>query len=184
MVPEKLFKLLCHADELLSGVKSYPNAVVSIDSKQLSEYSSMQSSWSWSYTGSDIVADVSYDMFTSSSAGGSNEYEIMIWLGALGGAGPISSEPFVDILGCVSTNVHHLGTYGADGSATPVATPTVAGTSWKLYKGPNGSTTVFSFLADSQVNDFSGDIMDFFDYLTSNEGLPDSQYLISVGAGK
>jgi xyloglucan-specific endo-beta-1,4-glucanase len=52
----------------------------------------MQSSWSWSYTGSDLVADVSYDMFTSSSAGGSNEYEIMIWLAALGGAGPISSN--------------------------------------------------------------------------------------------
>ena len=74
------------------GVKSYPNAVVSLDSKPLSQISSMQSSWSWSYTGSSIVADVSYDMFTSSSAGGSNEYEIMIWLAALGGAGPISSK--------------------------------------------------------------------------------------------
>ena len=52
----------------------------------------METSWSWSYTGSDIVADVSYDMFTSSTAGGSNEYEIMIWLAAIGGAGPISSE--------------------------------------------------------------------------------------------
>lgn len=51
----------------------------------------MQSTWSWSYTGSNLVADVSYDLFTSSSAGGSNEYEIMIWLAALGGAGPISS---------------------------------------------------------------------------------------------
>lgn len=73
-------------------MKSYPNVVVSLDSKPLSEISSMQSSWSWSYTGSDIVADVSYDLFTSSSAGGSNEYEIMIWLAALGGAGPISSK--------------------------------------------------------------------------------------------
>jgi xyloglucan-specific endo-beta-1,4-glucanase len=44
-----------------------------------------------SYTGSDIVADVSYDIFTSSTSGGASEYEIMVWLAALGGAGPISS---------------------------------------------------------------------------------------------
>ena len=78
-------------NHMSSGVKAYPNAVVTLDFKQLSDYSSMQSSWSWSYSGSSIVADVSYDMFTSSTAGGSNEYEIMIWLAALGGAGPISS---------------------------------------------------------------------------------------------
>jgi len=68
-------------------VKSYPNAVVTFTPKQLSAISSMQSTFDWSYSGSDVVADVSYDMFTSSSASGSNEYEIMIWLAALGGAG-------------------------------------------------------------------------------------------------
>ena len=31
-------------------------------------------------------------MFTSSTATGSNEYEIMVWLAAYGGAGPISSS--------------------------------------------------------------------------------------------
>lgn len=51
----------------------------------------MQSSWSWSYDGSDVVADVAYDMFTSSTSGGSEEFEIMVWLAALGGAGPISA---------------------------------------------------------------------------------------------
>ena len=76
------------------------------------------------------------------------------------------------------------GTYGSDGNPTPVASPTIAGHSWKLYKGPNGSTTVFSFVASSETTDFSGDIKDFFDYLTSNEGLSSSQYLTSVGAGK
>lgn len=29
---------------------------------------------------SSVVADVAYDMFTSSTSGGSNEYEIMVWL--------------------------------------------------------------------------------------------------------
>ena len=88
----------------------------------------------------------------------------MIWLAAIGGAGPISS------------------TYGANG-ATPVATPTVAGSKWKLFKGPNGSTTVFSFVAEQQITDFNGDLMAFFKYLESNEGMSSSQYLTSIGAG-
>ena len=88
----------------------------------------------------------------------------MIWLAAIGGAGPISS------------------TYGQNG-ATPVATTTIAGTTWKIYKGPNGSTTVFSFVAEQQVTNFDGDLKAFFNYLTSKEGLPSSQYLTSLGAG-
>lgn len=112
-----------------------------------------------SYTGSSIIADVAYDLFTSSTATGANEYEIMIWLAALGGAGPISS------------------------TGSPVATPTINGVSWKLFKGPNGSTTVYSFVASSQVNSYSGDLKNFLTYLSTNQGYPLSQYLLSVGAG-
>lgn len=130
-----------------------------ITAKKLSAISTIPSVWKYSYTGSSIVADVSYDLFTSSTATGSNEYEIMIWLAALGGAGPISST----------------------GSA--VATVTLAGNSFKLYKGPNGSTTVFSFVAVSEVTSFSGDIKTFLQYLITNQGLSSSQYLTSVGAG-
>jgi len=68
-----------------------------------------------SYSGSNIIANVAYDLFTSSSASGSSQYEIMIWLTALGGAGPISSN------------------------GSPIATITISGVSWKLYKGMNGS---------------------------------------------
>jgi xyloglucan-specific endo-beta-1,4-glucanase len=113
----------------------------------------------FSYTGSNIVADVAYDLFTSSSASGSNEYEIMIWLAALGGAGPISST----------------------GSA--IATVTINSVSWNLYKGPNGSTTVYSFVASSQATSYSGDLMNFFKYLESSQAFPSSQYLLSIGAG-
>jgi xyloglucan-specific endo-beta-1,4-glucanase len=66
-----------------------------------------------SQTGSNIVADVSYDIFTSASAGGPSAYEIMIWVAAIGGAGPISS------------------------TGSPVATVNIAGATWKLYEGPN-----------------------------------------------
>lgn len=83
----------------------------------------------------------------------------MIWLDALGGAGPISS------------------------TGSTVATPTIAGVSWKLYSGPNGDTTVYSFVASSAAESFSGDLLDFFAYLESNEGFSTSQYLLSIGAG-
>ncbi|OKP06057.1 hypothetical protein PENSUB_6543 [Penicillium subrubescens] len=43
------------------------------------------------YTRSNIVADVAYNIFTSNSPDGPGAYEIMIWVAALGGAGPISS---------------------------------------------------------------------------------------------
>lgn len=73
-------------------MKSYPNVVVDDSNQQISKISSMASKWSWTYTGSNIVADVAYDIFTSSKAGSETpEFEVMVWLAALGGAGPISS---------------------------------------------------------------------------------------------
>ena len=59
----------------------------------------------------------------------------MIWLAALGGAGPISA------------------------TGSPIATVTLAGSSWKLFTGKNGATTVFSFVASSEVKSFKGDLM-------------------------
>lgn len=114
----------------------------------------------FSYSGSGIVANVAYDLFTSSSSTGSNEYEIMIWLGALGGAGPISS------------------------TGSPIATVTLSGKSFQLYYGLNGSMKVYSFVASSKnENNFSGNLLDFISYLTQNQGMPTSQYLLSSGAG-
>ncbi|EMF15689.1 glycoside hydrolase family 12 protein [Sphaerulina musiva SO2202] len=149
-------------------VKSYPNAVYNPGTKsgkQISKISSMPSVWQWSYSGSGLIADVAYDIFTSSSATGSEEFEIMIWLAALGGAGPISS------------------TYGANGKPTPVGSITIGGVAFDLYKGPNGSMTVFSFVARQQVKSFNADIKQFFQYLVKAQGYKDSQYLISAGAG-
>ena len=106
-----------------------------------------------------MVANVSYDLWLSPTKGGSHAYEIMVWLAALGGAGPISST----------------------GSA--IATTTIGGVTFKLYSGPNGSTTVYSFVAESTTTSFSGDLLDFFTYLINNEGLSSSLYLIDVQAG-
>lgn len=112
-----------------------------------------------SYSGSNVIADVSYDIFTSYSPGGSSAYEIMIWLAAIGGAGPISS------------------------TGSPIATVTIAGISWDLFKGPNGSTTVFSFVAHGEQTSFNADVLDFFKYLIQSQGLPSSQYVSGVAAG-
>jgi xyloglucan-specific endo-beta-1,4-glucanase len=106
-----------------------------------------------------MVANVAYDLFTSSTATGSAVYEVMIWLGAYGGAGPISS------------------------TGSTIATPTIAGSSWKLYYGLNGSMKVYSFVASSNIASFSGDLKLFLTYLSSNQGLSTSQYLTSLGAG-
>ncbi|KAI1766305.1 glycoside hydrolase family 12 protein [Hypoxylon sp. FL1150] len=140
-------------------VKSFANVVTDITIAQLSSISSIPSTWAWSNTGSDIIADVAYDLFTSSSTGGSAEYGVMIWLAALGGAGPITS------------------------TGSPVTSVTIEGVTWDLYDGYNGAMHVFSFVALSQVTKVSGDLVSFFTYLISSRGMPSSQYLQSVGAG-
>ena len=99
-------------------------------------------------------------MFLGTSPTASASYEVMVWLGALGGAGPISS------------------------SGAPIATPTIGSTTFNLYKGPNGAMTVFSFVAQNkQTTSYSGDLMGFFKYLENTQGVPSSQYLQSIGAG-
>ena len=105
-------------------VKSYANVVTKITQKAVSSIKSLPSVWKWTYAGDDLVANVSYDLFTSSKVDGSPEYEIMIWVGALGGAGPISA------------------------TGSPIATVNLAGNTWKLYNGKNGQMNVFSFVDD------------------------------------
>ncbi|KAG7398960.1 hypothetical protein PHYBOEH_010065 [Phytophthora boehmeriae] len=141
-------------------VKSFSNAALIFSPKQIKNIKSIPSKmkYSYSYSGT-LIADVAYDLFTSSTATGSNEYEIMIWLAAYGGAGPISS------------------------TGKPIATVTIDGKSFKVYKGPNGNTTVFSFVATKTITNFSADLLNFLNYLVKNQGLPSSQYLLKLEAG-
>lgn len=115
--------------------------------------------FSSSYTGSSIIADVAYDLWLAPTKGGTNKYEIMVWLAAYGGAGPISST----------------------GSA--LATVTIGSHSWKVYSGPNGDTTVFSFVATSTITSFSGDLNLFFKYLVSSQGVSNAMWITSLQAG-
>ncbi|KAN0102316.1 glycoside hydrolase family 12 protein [Hyaloscypha variabilis] len=140
-------------------VKSYDNIALTTTGVKISSISSIPTVYHWSYSGSSIVADVSYDLFTASSASGTNEFEIMVWLAALGGAGPISS------------------------SGSSIGSTTVGGTTFDLYSGPNGDTTVYSFVATSEAKSFSGDLLEFFTYLIDHEGFSSSQYITTLEAG-
>ncbi|KAH6670981.1 endoglucanase-1 [Plectosphaerella plurivora] len=141
------------------NVKSYPNAVLQAPAARVSSVSSIPSRWQWSYSGSNLVANVAYDLFTNSNCGTTPEYEIMVWLGALGGAGPISA------------------------SGSPIATVTIGGISWRLYQGAHSQMTVYSFVATSQQTNYNGNLNDFLRYLTTSQGFPGSQCLYSIGAG-
>ncbi|OCH89178.1 glycoside hydrolase family 12 protein [Obba rivulosa] len=151
-----------------SGVKSFSN--IQLDdgiNQQLSAISSMPTTWEWSQSASGtVVADVAYDLFTSTSAGGSNVNEIMVWLANFN-AGPISA------------------TYNAQGQPVPVASSvSIAGHTWNLYSGSNGANNVFSFLPTSgTVTSFSADLFDFLAYLVENEGVSSSQFLTTAQAG-
>ncbi|CAI7587352.1 unnamed protein product [Penicillium viridicatum] len=140
-------------------VKSYASAALKFTPQILSTVKSIKSDWTWSYSNTNIVADVAYDLFLSSTPTGSEEYEIMVWLAALGGAGPISS------------------------TGKAIATVTLNGVEWDVWVGPNGQMTVYSFVAKSTVSHFSGDLLDFFDYLVKDQGLPNGKYLKTVQAG-
>ncbi|KAF1980873.1 glycoside hydrolase family 12 protein [Aulographum hederae CBS 113979] len=141
-------------------VKSYANVGLKMQPKTLSSIRSIPSAWSWSYSGQNIVADVAYDLFTASTPAGDSQFEIMIWLGALGGAGPISAN------------------------GQPIANPNVDGHEWKLYKGKNGQMTVFSFVANGpSVQSFNGDLAAFIKYLMQSQGMSGNQFLKSIAAG-
>jgi len=152
-----------------NGVKTFTDIQLNNGlNKQLSAIKSMPAVWTWSQTSTGtIVADVAYDLFTSTTSGGSNVNEIMIWLANIN-AGPISAQ------------------YNSDGTPKPVASNiSLAGYTWNLYSGSNGANNVFSFLPSNGawITSFNGDLNVFLKYLTSNQGVSTSQYLKTAQGG-
>lgn len=139
-----------------NNVKSYSYSSRDFTKKLVSQVSSIPTTAVWTVSNTNIRANVAYDLFTAAdinhpTSGG--DYELMIWLGRYGSVNPIGSY---------------------------TTTVTLAGRSWSLYVGYNGSMKVFSFVAGSPVSSFSGNIKDFFNYLASSQGFPaSSQNLIS-----
>jgi len=153
-----------------TSIKSFTSMQLNAGiNQQLSAISSIESSWFWTIDFSlTPVCDVTYDLFTADTAGGTATNEIMIWM-ANYQSGPISFE------------------YDAEGEPIPVASDlSIGGFTWNLYSGSNGANAVWSFLpatSGETITDFSADIMGFFDYLIDNEGLSSSQFLTTFQAG-
>jgi xyloglucan-specific endo-beta-1,4-glucanase len=130
---------------------------------------------------------VAYDTFLGSSAGGSQQFEVMVWIGVFGGVSPLSANgyPF-----------------------TPIATVTVGGVVFDLAYGLNeASVKVYSFVArGGAATNFSADLVSighdnrslkrgrlliwlqntFFKYLSANyasNGFTPALYLQVVQAG-
>lgn len=163
-------------------VKSYANAVTNFTVVHLADIDAIPTAWSWTYAitsstnNNELFANVAYDTFTTSSpsavaAGQDADFEVMVWVATFGGAGPLT----------------------ASGHAIKTGL-TLAGATWDLWMGYNGATRVYSFVATATAaatlvgegrweGEFSGDLLVFFDYLVDHEGLPLTQYLLSVHAG-
>ncbi|RLN62177.1 hypothetical protein BBP00_00004934 [Phytophthora kernoviae] len=141
-------------------VKSFANAALQFEPVQLADVKSIPTTieYDYKYDGK-IVTNVAYDLFTSSTPKGKVEFELMVWLAALGGAWPLSS------------------------SGKPVKNVTVSGTDFNLYQGVNGNTTVFSYVAVNSPSSFTADLKEFADVLPAEGGLNSTQYLTHVQCG-
>ncbi|KAM0749886.1 concanavalin A-like lectin/glucanase [Meredithblackwellia eburnea MCA 4105] len=147
-------------------VKSYASVLVQAGTTNspLSSLSSIPTSWDWTYKqqSADLTADVAYDIWLTKSTTGCtfatecSSFEVMVWLSAVGGARPAGDE---------------------------IKKVTIGGTSWTLYKGPVQTWTVYSFVASQDIPSYKGDLMDFLNHLTTEEGVDDGEILNSVQAG-
>ncbi|RMY59312.1 hypothetical protein D0865_02137 [Hortaea werneckii] len=168
-----------------TSVKSYTNIQQqSYPKKQLGQYSSMPTTWKWSYTGTNLAANgeyhsssrrfrhsidvlvVAYDTFVGTSPNGANAFEVMVWLGLYGNISPLSSNgyPFA-----------------------PIASPVIHGVQFDLAYGLNGNVKVYSFVARNRAaTTFSGDFLNFYKYLQQNyasNGFNFNLYLQAFQAG-
>ncbi|OLL23217.1 Xyloglucan-specific endo-beta-1,4-glucanase A [Neolecta irregularis DAH-3] len=139
-------------------VKSYANSKVTTNLPILvSNIHSIKSSWSWSYSETDIVADVAYDLFLGPKSDSKYDFEIMIWLAGFGEMGPLGSS--------IDKNI------------------TLAGHSWTLFYGKSDHT-VYSFVREgNDIPVFEEDIYGFVKHLVTNGALPSNYYLVYLGAG-
>ncbi|RKN37391.1 hypothetical protein D7294_28040 [Streptomyces hoynatensis] len=125
--------------------------------RQIGSIGSAPSSISYSYT-SNAVYDAAYDIWLDPQPkrDGVNQTEIMIWLNRVGPIQPIGS---------------------------PTGYVTVAGHSWEVWTGSNGSNNVISFVSPSALNSLSFDVMDFVDQAINRGMANSSWYLTSIQAG-
>ncbi|KAJ6559803.1 glycoside hydrolase family 12 protein [Mycena capillaripes] len=147
-----------------NNVKSYAKLDLHVGlGKTVASIASIPTVWEWTYSSasSDLVGVVSYDLWLSQTAGtsgasASSTFEVMVWLNARGGAQPAGSQ---------------------------IGTATTSLVTWKLFKGTVKTWTVFSFVAPTEITNFSSDLQPFLTFLTTNQGVASSQFLVQAQAG-
>nr|QBC17961.1 effector protein [Phytophthora infestans] len=141
-------------------VKSFANAALKFQPKQISAIKSIPTSIEYTYTyGDHIITNVAYDLFTSSSPTGETEYELMVWLAALGEPWPLTD------------------------SGKSIATVNIGGVVFELFQGMNKNVKVSHIVAKKTAYKFSADLKKFFSELPKNNTLPQTQYLVKLEAG-
>ncbi|WP_449343582.1 GH12 family glycosyl hydrolase domain-containing protein [Streptomyces lusitanus] len=124
---------------------------------RISGISSAPSSISYSYV-DNAVYNASYDIWLDPTprTDGVNRTEIMIWFNRVGPIQPIGSQ---------------------------VGTATVAGRTWEVWSGGNGTNDVLSFVAPSAISSWSFDVMDFVRETVAHGKAGNDWYLTSIQAG-
>ncbi|MEU5314106.1 cellulose binding domain-containing protein [Streptomyces sp. NPDC021562] len=124
---------------------------------RLSSVASAPTSISYSYV-SGAQYDAAYDIWLDPTprTDGVNRTEIMVWLNHVGAVQPVGS---------------------------PTGTSTVAGRSWQVWSGNNGTNDVLSFVAPSAIDSWNFDVMDFVRQAVARGLAQDNWYLTSVQAG-
>ncbi|MFI7606762.1 cellulose binding domain-containing protein [Micromonospora sp. NPDC049366] len=124
---------------------------------QVSQISSATSSISYRYV-SGATYNASYDIWLDPSpkTDGVNQMEIMIWLNRQGSIQPIGS---------------------------PVGTATLAGRTWEVWRGSNGSNNVISYVAPSPISSLNFSVLDFIADVRNRGAITNSWYLTSIQAG-
>ncbi|MET8250623.1 cellulose binding domain-containing protein [Micromonospora sp. NPDC005197] len=124
---------------------------------QVSQISSATSSISYRYV-SGATYDAAYDIWLDPSPkrDGVNQMEIMIWLNRQGPIQPIGSV---------------------------VGTTNLAGRTWEVWRGSNGSNNVISYVASSAVSSLNFSVLDFINDTRNRGAITNSWYLTSIQAG-
>jgi hypothetical protein len=124
-----------------SGIKSYPNSSRYVG-RTLSSLSSLRSSFSATTPSGGAWASA-YDIWDNNK-----RYETMLWMNYTGSAD-----------GC--GNVRPISySWSSSGCAVPAyRNVNVGGHTWNVFRGANGSITVFSFLRTSKTNSATIDIL-------------------------
>jgi hypothetical protein len=123
---------------------------------QVSRIRNATSSISYQYASGTYNA--SYDIWLDPTpkTNGVNQMEIMIWFNRQGPIQPIGSA---------------------------VGNTTIAGRSWQVWRGSNGSNNVISYVASSTINSWSFNVLDFINDVRARGAITSSWYLTSIQAG-